>query len=66
MDLLVDHGDIEALKKSIIIILEDKLLRKKLIQGGCETINSKFRVETYQEKLENVYGTLLGAAKGAL
>jgi glycosyltransferase involved in cell wall biosynthesis len=58
--LLVDYGDIEALKKSIIEILEDKLLRKKLIQGGYEVMNSKFRVETYQEKLENVYDTLLG------
>jgi len=58
--LLVDYGDIEALKKSIIEILEDKLLGKKLIQGGYEIINSKFRVETYQEKLENIYDTLLG------
>ena len=60
--LLVDYGDIEALKKSIIEILEGKLLRKKLIQGGYEIINSKFRVETYQEKLENVYDTLLDVA----
>jgi len=58
--LLVDCGDIEALKKSIIKILENKLLRKKIIQGGREIINSKFRVETYQEKIENVYDTLLG------
>ena len=58
--LLVDHGDIDALKKSIIEILEDKLLRKKLIQGGYETINSKFYVEAYQEKLESIYDTLLG------
>ncbi len=60
--LLVDHGDIDALKKSIIEILEDKLLRKKLIQGGYETINTKFRVETYKEKLENVYDNFLGVA----
>ena len=60
--LLVDYGDIEALKNSIIEILEDKLLRKKLIQGGYETINSKFCVETYQGKLENVYDTLLDVA----
>ena len=58
--LLVDCGDSDDLKRSIIEILEDKLLRKKLIQGGYETINSKFRVETYQEKLENIYDTLLG------
>jgi len=61
--LLVDYGDIEALKKSIIEIQEDKLLRKKLIQGGYETINSKFCVETYQGKLENVYDTLLDVSK---
>jgi glycosyltransferase involved in cell wall biosynthesis len=59
---LVDCGDIEALKKSMIEILEDKLLRKKLIQGGYETINSKFRVEKYQGKLENIYTTLLDVA----
>jgi glycosyltransferase involved in cell wall biosynthesis len=60
--LLVDCGDSDDLKRSIIEILEDKLLRKKLIQGGYETINSKFRVETYQEKLENVYDNILDMA----
>ena len=58
--LLVDHGDIEALKNSIIKILKNNSLREKIIQGGYETINSKFCVETYQEKLENIYDTLLG------
>jgi len=61
--LLVDHGDIETLKKSIIKILKNNSLREKIIQGGYETINTKFRVETYQEKLENVYDTLLGIAE---
>ena len=58
--LLVDYGDIEALKNSIIKILKNNSLREKIIQGGYESINSKFCVETYQEKLENVYDTLLG------
>jgi len=58
--LLVDYGDIEALKNSIIKILNNNSLREKIIQGGYETINSKFCVETYQEKLENIYDTLLG------
>ena len=58
--LLVDYGDIEALKNSIIKILKNNSLREKIIQGGYETVNSKFCVETYQEKLENIYDTLLG------
>ncbi len=58
--LLVDYGDIEALKNSIIKILKNNSLREKLIQGGYETINSKFCVETYQEKLENIYDSFLG------
>ena len=58
--LLVDHGDIEALKNSIIKILKNNSLREEIIQGGYETINSKFCIETYQEKLENIYDTLLG------
>ncbi len=58
--LLVDYGDIEALKISIIKILKNNSLREEIIQGGYETINSKFCVETYQEKLENIYDTLLG------
>jgi len=58
--LLVDYGDIEALKNSIIKILKNNSLREKIIQGGYGTINSKFRVETYQEKLESIYDTLLG------
>ena len=61
--LLVDYGDIETLKNSIIKILKNNSLREKIIQGGYETINSKFCVETYQEKLENVYGTLPNVAK---
>ena len=58
--LLVDYGDIEALKNSIIKILKNNSLREKIIQGGYGTINLKFRVETYQEKLESIYDTLLG------
>ena len=61
--LLVDYGDVEALKKSIIIILKNEQVRKKLIRGGGETINSRFRDEAYQEKLENVYDTLLGVSE---
>jgi glycosyltransferase involved in cell wall biosynthesis len=60
--LLVDYGDVEALKKSIIIILKNEQVRKKLIRGGGETINSRFRDETYQRKLENIYTTLLDVA----
>jgi glycosyltransferase involved in cell wall biosynthesis len=58
--LLVDYGDIEALKISIIKILKNNSLREEIIQGGYETINSKFCIETYQEKIENIYDTLLG------
>ena len=58
--LLVDYGDVEALKNSIIKILKNNSLREEIIQGGYETINSKFCIETYQEKLENIYDTLLG------
>jgi glycosyltransferase involved in cell wall biosynthesis len=60
--LLVDYGDIEALKNSIIRILKNNSLREKIIQGGYETINSKFHVNTYKEKLENVYDNFLGVA----
>jgi len=58
--LLVNYGDVDNLKRSILEILKNKSFREEIIQGGYETINSKFRVETYQEKLENIYDTLLG------
>jgi glycosyltransferase involved in cell wall biosynthesis len=58
--LLVDYGDVDNLKRSIIEILKNNSLREKIIQGGYDTINSKFRVETYQGKIENIYDTLLG------
>jgi glycosyltransferase involved in cell wall biosynthesis len=64
--LLVNYGDVNNLKCSIIKILKNKSFREKLILGGYETINSKFRVETYQEKLENVYDNLVGVANGPL
>ena len=60
--LLVNYGDVDNLKRSIIEILKNNSLREKIIQGGYDTINSKFRVETYQGKLENIYDTLLGVA----
>jgi len=60
--LLVNYGDVDNLKRSIITILKDESLRSKIIQGGYESINSKFCVETYQGKLENVYDTLLDVA----
>ena len=60
--LLVDYGDVDNLKRSIAEILNNNLLREEIIQGGHDTINSKFRVETYQGKLENIYDTLLGVA----
>jgi len=50
----------------MIKILKNNSLREKIIQEGYETINSKFCVETYQVKLENVYDTLLDVAKWAL
>jgi len=58
--LLVDYGDVDNLKRSIAEILNNNLLREEIIQGAYDTINSKFRVETYQGKLENIYDTLLG------
>jgi len=61
--LLVNYGDVDNLKQSIIAILKDESLRLRIIQGGYETINSRFRNETYQKKLENVYDTLLGIAE---
>jgi glycosyltransferase involved in cell wall biosynthesis len=57
---LVDYGDVDSLKQSIIAILKDESLRLKIIQGGYKTINTKFRVETYKEKLENIYDSFLG------
>ena len=61
--LPVNYGDVDNLKQSIIAILKDESLRLRIIQGGYETINSRFRNETYQKKLENVYDTLLGIAE---
>jgi glycosyltransferase involved in cell wall biosynthesis len=60
--LLVSYGDVDKLKRSIAELLNNNSLREKIIQGGYDTINSKFRVETYQDKLENIYDTLLGVA----
>ena len=61
--LLVNYGDVDNLKQSIIAILKDESLRLRIIQGGYKTINSRFRNKTYQKELENVYDTLLGIAE---
>jgi hypothetical protein len=59
---LVNYGDVDNLKQPIIAILKDESFRLRIIQEGYETISSKFCVKTYQEKLENVYDTLLDVA----
>ena len=61
--LLVDYGDVKSLTDSMFKILKDRPFGDKLIRGGYETINSKFREDIYQKKLENVYDTLLGIAE---
>jgi len=60
--LPVNYGDVDNLKQSIIAILKDESFGLRMIQRGYEAKNSKFCVETYQEKLENVYDTLLDVA----
>jgi|TARA_B100001964_G_scaffold70586_1_gene80022 hypothetical protein len=44
------------------VILRDESLRLKIIQGGYDIITSKFCIENYQKKIENVYKTLLDVA----
>jgi glycosyltransferase involved in cell wall biosynthesis len=61
--LLVDYGDVKSLTDSMFKILKDRPFGDKLIRGGYETINSKFREDIYQKKLENVYDTLIGIAE---
>ena len=60
--LLVPYGDVLALKEAILRVLNDGILKRRIINAGFCTLQSKFNIEHYSRKLENMYDTLLGVA----
>jgi len=57
--LLVPYGDVLALKEAILRVLNDEVLKQRIINAGYCTLQSKFNRECYAEKLENIYDSLL-------
>ncbi|MEM4677376.1 MAG: glycosyltransferase family 4 protein [Candidatus Korarchaeota archaeon] len=62
--LVIDPGDLNALSNSIIMLLQDKNLRKKLAHSARKTIEERFSwnriipqiIHTYQEALKSKRG----------
>jgi len=57
--LLVTYGDVLALKEAILRVLNDEVLRNRIINAGFYTIQSKFNKEHYSDKLKVVYEAIL-------
>ena len=57
--LLVPYGDVLALKEAILRVLNDGILKRRIINAGFCTLQSKFNIEHYSRKLENVYDSFL-------
>ena len=53
--LLVPYGDTIALKEAMSRMLLNDDFRREMIQGGKQTLRSKFRVDIYRQKLEEIY-----------
>jgi len=57
--LLVPYGDVLALKEAILRVLNDGILKRRIINAGFCTLQSKFNKEHYSKRLENVYDSFL-------
>ena len=57
--ILVDYGDIAALAKGIIKLLEDKKFSNFLANNGYEKTKQNYSWETVTQKLRSVYQTVL-------
>lgn len=53
--ILITPGDKKALEKSIIKLCEDCEYRRSLGQNAYNTINERFNIEKYLEKLNDIY-----------
>jgi len=57
--LLVPYGDVLALKEAILRILNNEVLKQRIINAGFYTIQSKFNIEHYSDKLKDMYEAML-------
>jgi glycosyltransferase involved in cell wall biosynthesis len=57
--LLVPYGDVLALKEAILRVLNDGTLKRRIINAGFCTLQSRFNKEHYSKRLENVYDSFL-------
>lgn len=53
--ILINPGDREALEKAILKISNDEKFRKQLGKNAYNTINKKFNLNKYLEKLNEIY-----------
>jgi len=56
--LIVEPGDIDALAKNILRLLEDMRLKDKFSENGYRRVCRKFSVESYVAGVEKVYSEL--------
>ena len=57
--LLVPYGDGLALKEAILRILNDEVLKQRIINAGFYALQLKFNKECYSKKLENICDSLI-------
>ncbi len=53
--LLVDHGDVNAIARSILQLHDDAALSKRLSQAAKQLVNDRFDAETFAKSLDDIY-----------
>lgn len=53
--LLVDHGDVNAIARSILQLHDDAALSKRLSQAAMQLVNDLFDADTFAKSLDDVY-----------
>jgi len=57
--LLVPYGDVLALKEAILRVLNDEVLKQRIVNAGFYTLQSKFNRRCYSGKIKNIYESML-------
>ncbi|HEY0734526.1 MAG TPA: glycosyltransferase family 4 protein [Herpetosiphonaceae bacterium] len=60
---LTRYDDPEDLARSILTLLDDEALRRRLVAGGHQTIATRFREERLVAQVEDVFYGVLGRSK---
>jgi len=59
--LLISPGDAQELFQAVLRIIEDKAFAKKISKNAIMTVENKFSIESWVQKIENIYTELINS-----